>query len=140
MDPKLWKRLQVDGADDEEQEDEEEEVDPEAKRSRVASSQEQSQNSAPIGRNNVSQVATSLPSNPLSTSSSSSSDELGSDLDDPTDSVNEMDGDAIRDLILCQYEKVHRVRARWRCILRAGIVHLGRRDYCFSKANTDFDW
>ncbi len=51
-----------------------------------------------------------------------------------------MDNEKTDDLILCQYEKISRVRTRWRGILRSGIVHINHADYCFSKATTDFDW
>lgn len=70
-----------------------------------------------------------------------SEDELGSDLDD-TDSEAEKgeEDDSTSDLTLCLYEKISRVRTRWRAVLRGGIVHINGADYCFGRANTDFDW
>lgn len=67
-------------------------------------------------------------------------DELGSDLDDEDEDEAAVDDENIEDLILCQYEKISRVRTRWRGVLRAGIIHINRADYCFSRANNDFDW
>jgi transcription initiation factor TFIIA large subunit len=67
-------------------------------------------------------------------------DELNSDLDDDDEDALIVEDETATDLALCQYEKVSRVRTRWRGILRAGIIHIGRSDYCFSRANIDFDW
>lgn len=67
-------------------------------------------------------------------------DELGSDLDDEDDLNDEVDDENISDLILCQYEKISRVRTRWRGVLRAGIIHVRGADFAFSRATTDFDW
>lgn len=67
-------------------------------------------------------------------------DELGSDLDDEEEGDEAADDENINDLVLCQYEKISRVRTRWRGVLRSGIVHINNRDYCFSKANMDFEW
>lgn len=67
-------------------------------------------------------------------------DELGSDLDDEDEDVADAVEENVTDLALCQYEKITRVRNRWRGVLRAGIVHINGRDYCFSRANMDFDW
>ncbi|PJF19594.1 Transcription initiation factor IIA large subunit [Paramicrosporidium saccamoebae] len=67
-------------------------------------------------------------------------DELGSDLDDEDELDGEVDDENIADLILCQYEKIGRVRTRWRGVLRAGIIHVNGSDFCFSRSNTDFDW
>lgn len=75
-----------------------------------------------------------------SRNSTGNGDELGSDLDDEDEEVEAMVDENINDLILCQYEKISRVRTRWRGVLRAGIVHVNGSDYCFSRANTDFDW
>lgn len=80
------------------------------------------------------------PQAPESNKRSRAEDELGSDLDDEEDDLNGGDDENINDLILCQYEKINRVRTRWRGVLRAGIVHIENADYCFSRANTDFDW
>jgi len=63
-------------------------------------------------------------------------EELGSDLDDEDDE-EEPDTEHI---ILCQYEKVTRVKNKRKANLKDGIMHINGRDYVFSKANGEFDW
>lgn len=58
-------------------------------------------------------------------------DEIGSDLDDSDDD----DGDGSEDMILCLYDKVQRVKNKWKCVLRDGVASIGGRDYLFSKCN-----
>jgi len=43
-------------------------------------------------------------------------------------------------LILCQYEKVSRVKNKWKCVLKDGVVNINGRDYMFSRATGDFEW
>jgi transcription initiation factor TFIIA large subunit len=65
------------------------------------------------------------------------------DNNDPADdrsSDSDSDEEEPADLVLCQYEKVHRVKARWRCVLRSGALHLSNRDFVFGRATSDFDW
>lgn len=71
---------------------------------------------------------------------SDNSDELNSDLDDEDDVAAELDDENINDLILCQYEKINRVRSRWRGVLRAGTININGLEYAFSKATMDFEW
>ncbi|KAJ3103445.1 transcription factor IIA subunit alpha [Phlyctochytrium bullatum] len=63
-------------------------------------------------------------------------DGIDSDLDDE-DSEEEQDSEHI---ILCQYEKVSRIKNKWKCVLRDGIVNVNGKDYLFNKANGDFEW
>ncbi|PWN30829.1 TFIIA-domain-containing protein [Jaminaea rosea] len=68
----------------------------------------------------------------------SNSDEIGSDLDD---SDEEAEGEAgleghDGDTVLCLYEKVNRVRNRWKCVLRDGVANIDGRDYLFTRCNT----
>jgi len=58
-------------------------------------------------------------------------DEIGSDLDDSDDD----DADGTEDMILCLYDKVQRVKNKWKCVLRDGVASIGGRDYLFSKCN-----
>ncbi|KAJ3302306.1 transcription factor IIA subunit alpha [Kappamyces sp. JEL0829] len=62
--------------------------------------------------------------------------ELASDLDDDDDDENQK----ADHLILCQYEKVSRVKNKWKCILKDGIVNINGKDYLFNKANGEFEW
>ncbi|KAJ3313452.1 hypothetical protein HDV04_001881 [Boothiomyces sp. JEL0838] len=57
------------------------------------------------------------------------SEGIGSDLDDDEDDEN-----APTDhLILCQYEKVTRIKNKWKCTLKDGIVNINGRDYVFNR-------
>jgi transcription initiation factor TFIIA large subunit len=62
--------------------------------------------------------------------------ELGSE-DDDEDENEEPDTDNI---ILCQFEKVTRIKNKRKCTLKAGVMHLKGRDYLFNKANGEFEW
>lgn len=72
----------------------------------------------------------------------SNSDEIGSDLDDSDDDVdgdgNENGGDA--DTILCLYDKVQRIKNKWKCVLRDGVANVDGKEYLFSRCNTEFEW
>lgn len=75
-------------------------------------------------------------------------DELGSDLDSSDDDGPGGTGGVDQptdDIVLCLYEKVHRVKTRWRGVLRAGVASFGgppmlRHDYVFGRATVDFEW
>ena len=50
-------------------------------------------------------------------------EEIGSDLDDPEDDVNDdIQADTGGDIILCLYDKVQRVKNKWKCTLKDGVV------------------
>merc|ERR1719238_2655296 len=59
---------------------------------------------------------------------------LGSDLDD--DAVEP----ETTELVLCQFEKVSRVKTKHKCQLKDGIMHLNGKDYLFSKATCEFEF
>lgn len=42
--------------------------------------------------------------------------------------------------IVCQWEKVYRVKAKWKFQLKDGIMHVGGHDYVFHKASGEADW
>ncbi|KAJ1554461.1 hypothetical protein HK096_003451, partial [Nowakowskiella sp. JEL0078] len=52
--------------------------------------------------------------------------EICSDLDDEESEDEEREADH---LILCQYEKVSRIKNRWRCVLKDGIINVNGKDY-----------
>ena len=62
----------------------------------------------------------------------------------PVGNEDEMEGnidaDGNEDMILCLYEKVARVRNRWRCNLRDGVASIDGRDYVFSRLNAELEW
>jgi hypothetical protein len=55
--------------------------------------------------------------------------DIGSDLDDDDDDENQ----TADHLILCQYEKVSRIKNKWKCILKDGVVHINGNDYVFNR-------
>jgi len=64
---------------------------------------------------------------------------LGSDDDldgaDDDEAIFETDNQ-----IVCQYDKIQRVKNRWRFCLKDGIMHLHGRDFVFQKATGEGDW
>ena len=59
---------------------------------------------------------------------------LGSDLDDDAEEPE------TEELVLCQFEKVARVKTKHKCQLKDGIMHLNGKDYLFSKATCEFEF
>ncbi|CAE6424152.1 unnamed protein product [Rhizoctonia solani] len=71
-------------------------------------------------------------------------EEIGSDLDDSDDSdaddvENEGAGEA-GDYVFCTYDKVQRVKNKWKCVLKDGMIHVNGKDYLFMKCNGEFEW
>lgn len=58
-------------------------------------------------------------------------DAINSDLDDPDDPINEEHegDDAVGQVMLCTYDKVQRVKNKWKCTLKDGILTTGGREY-----------
>lgn len=58
-------------------------------------------------------------------------DAINSDLDDPEDVVNdEQEGDeSVGQVMLCTYDKVQRVKSKWKCTLKDGILTTGGKEY-----------
>ncbi|KAL4986769.1 transcription factor IIA, alpha/beta subunit [Aspergillus falconensis] len=58
-------------------------------------------------------------------------DAINSDLDDPDDLVaqDEDDDDAVGQVMLCTYDKVQRVKNKWKCTLKDGILTTGGKEY-----------
>lgn len=69
-------------------------------------------------------------------------DEIGSDLDDSDEDEMEgnIDADGNEDMILCLYDKVQRVRNKWKCVLKDGVASIDGRDYVFSKLSSELEW
>ncbi|KAL9000168.1 MAG: hypothetical protein Q9169_001070 [Polycauliona sp. 2 TL-2023] len=57
-------------------------------------------------------------------------DAINSDLDDPDDDVVEEDGDDSNQgqIMLCTYDKVQRVKNKWKCVLKDGILTTGGKE------------
>ncbi|XP_010216945.1 PREDICTED: transcription initiation factor IIA subunit 1, partial [Tinamus guttatus] len=106
--------LQVDGAGDtssEEEEDEEEDYDDDEEEDKEKDGGEDGQ----------------VEEEPLN-SEDDVSDEEGQELFD-TENV-----------VVCQYDKIHRSKNKWKFHLKDGIMNLNGRDFVFSKAIGDAEW
>jgi len=62
-------------------------------------------------------------------------EELDSDLDDDDDTEPETEN-----YILCQYEKVTRIKNKRKTNLKDGIMHINGKDSLFHKATGEFEW
>lgn len=72
-------------------------------------------------------------------------DAINSDLDDPDDEQQQAededdDGSAVAEAILCTYDKVQRVKNKWKCTLKDGVLSTKGKDYLFHKAQGEFEW
>ncbi|RPD78653.1 transcription factor IIA, alpha/beta subunit [Lentinus tigrinus ALCF2SS1-7] len=71
------------------------------------------------------------------------SEAINSDLDD-SDSENEQEGieggAADTDIVFCTYDKVARVKNKWKCVLKDGMIHVNGKDYLFAKCTGEFEW
>jgi len=71
------------------------------------------------------------------------SEAINSDLDD-SDSEEEEEaqeeGPGDGDIVFCTYDKVARVKNKWKCILKDGMIHVNGKDYLFAKCTGEFEW
>lgn len=70
-------------------------------------------------------------------------DAINSDLDDDEeeDQGEENDGEGpVGETILCTFDKVQRVKNKWKCTLKDGILTTGGKEYVFHKANGEYEW
>ncbi|KAL2824161.1 transcription factor IIA, alpha/beta subunit [Aspergillus cavernicola] len=69
-------------------------------------------------------------------------DAINSDLDDPDDLVAEDHDseDSVGQVMLCTYDKVQRVKNKWKCTLKDGILTTGGKEYVFFKGQGEFEW
>ncbi|XP_018412703.1 PREDICTED: TFIIA-alpha and beta-like factor [Nanorana parkeri] len=83
-------------------------------------------------------------------STSSSSDDEVSEIDiieeDPLNSGDDVSEQEVPDLfdtdnvIVCQYDKIHRSKNKWKFYLKDGVMCFGGKDYIFSKAIGEAEW
>lgn len=82
-------------------------------------------------------------------SSESDPDDIEGEQDDdeePLNSNDDAESDEEDDVwetdntIVCQFEKVYRVRAKWKFALKDGIMHLNGHDYIFTKTAGEAEW
>ena len=70
-------------------------------------------------------------------------DAINSDLDDPDDDAIAADADEdddSGDSILCTYDKVQRVKNKWKCTLKDGVLNTGGKEWLFHKGMGEFEW
>ncbi|WVQ84359.1 hypothetical protein IAT38_006511 [Cryptococcus sp. DSM 104549] len=71
-------------------------------------------------------------------------DVIDSDLDDSDDELRgEADGgedDNDVDIVFCVYDKVQRVKNKWKTVFKDGMIHINGRDYLFARCNGEFEW
>jgi len=82
-------------------------------------------------------------SNPAPMLQRDDSEAINSDLDD-SDTEGEEDAEegtvGETDIVFCTYDKVARVKNKWKCILKDGMIHINGRDYLFAKCTGEFEW
>ncbi|ETN37555.1 uncharacterized protein HMPREF1541_07177 [Cyphellophora europaea CBS 101466] len=68
-------------------------------------------------------------------------DAINSDLDDPNEVELNPDGEEeASKVMLCTYDKVQRVKNKWKCTLKDGILRLEGAEYVFHKGQGEFEW
>ena len=68
---------------------------------------------------------------------------INSDLDDSDDDAQGPmgeDDDDFGDQILCTYDKVQRVKNKWKCTLKDGVMSVAGKEWVFHKATGEFEW
>ncbi|XP_036403160.1 TFIIA-alpha and beta-like factor [Megalops cyprinoides] len=66
--------------------------------------------------------------------------------EDPLNSGDDVSEQDVPDLfdtdnvVVCQYDKIHRSKNRWKFYLKDGVMCLGGKDYVFSKAVGEAEW
>ncbi|KAI1804737.1 transcription factor IIA, alpha/beta subunit [Daldinia bambusicola] len=72
---------------------------------------------------------------------SDDADAINSDLDDPDDNIEDDDEDEDGgQIMLCMYDKVQRVKNKWKCVLKDGVLSVNGKDYVFHKATGEYEW
>jgi transcription initiation factor TFIIA large subunit len=69
-------------------------------------------------------------------------DAINSDLDDPNEFTEDEDeeDDQLTNAMLCMYDKVQRVKNKWKCTLKDGILTTNKKEYLFHKANAELEF
>ncbi|VUC29682.1 unnamed protein product [Clonostachys rosea] len=69
-------------------------------------------------------------------------DAINSDLDDPEEdrSDDEVDDEGLGHIMLCMYDKVQRVKNKWKCTLKDGVLTVNGKEYVFHKATGEYEW
>ncbi|DAA24681.1 TFIIA-alpha and beta-like factor isoform X1 [Bos indicus] len=96
----------------------------------------------------VTEEETGSVSNEDSSVNSSDNEDPEIDLleEDPLNSGDDVSEQDVPDLfdmdnvIVCQYDKIHRSKDKWKFYLKDGVMCFGGRDYVFAKAIGDAEW
>ncbi|KZZ92068.1 Transcription factor IIA, alpha/beta subunit [Moelleriella libera RCEF 2490] len=69
-------------------------------------------------------------------------DAINSDLDDPEDEHDddEVDDEGLGHIMLCMYDKVQRVKNKWKCTLKDGVLTVNGKEFVFHKATGEYEW
>ncbi|KAK3181305.1 transcription factor IIA subunit alpha [Lecanicillium sp. MT-2017a] len=69
-------------------------------------------------------------------------DAINSDLDDPEEDLeeDEVDDEGLGHIMLCMYDKVQRVKNKWKCTLKDGVLTVNGKEYVFQKATGEYEW
>lgn len=68
-------------------------------------------------------------------------DAINSDLDDPDEpGDDDSDDDSTQWVMLCMYDKVQRVKNKWKCVMKDGVLTINGKDYVFHKASGEYEW
>jgi len=71
-------------------------------------------------------------------------EDINSDLDDSdeeeTEDPNGLPTDPDANVTYCTYDKVTRVKTKWKVVFRDGMVHANGKDYLFGRCTGEFDW
>ncbi|PMD37942.1 hypothetical protein L207DRAFT_431274 [Hyaloscypha variabilis F] len=69
-------------------------------------------------------------------------DAINSDLDDPDEGLNdeEDEDEGMGHIMLCMYDKVQRVKNKWFCVMKDGVLTVNGREYVFHKASGEYEW
>ncbi|KAF9267607.1 transcription factor IIA, alpha/beta subunit [Marasmius fiardii PR-910] len=83
------------------------------------------------------------PQSQTASSSGAGDEAINSDLDDSDEGDDEgIEEGTVQDadIVFCTYDKVARVKNKWKCILKDGMIHVNNKDYLFSKCTGEFEW
>jgi len=69
-------------------------------------------------------------------------DAINSDLDDPDEGLNEEEDEdeGMGHIMLCMYDKVQRVKNKWKCVMKDGVLTVNGKEYVFHKASGEYEW
>ncbi|KAF9482217.1 transcription factor IIA, alpha/beta subunit [Pholiota conissans] len=110
-----------------------------------SSGEEESPSPPPSGQFAPRSAHPSLPQ-PAAASQSSTvndSEAINSDLDDSDTEAEDDDEEGAAgetDIVFCTYDKVARVKNKWKCVLKDGMIHINGKDYLFAKCTGEFEW